>query len=370
MNELDIQHEIDAWFEHFHAHPEISYQEVKTTKKLTEILADMGVAYRTFDDVTGVVAEIGEGEEIIAVRADIDALWQEVDGEFKANHSCGHDANIAMVLGALAYLKDEQLNGKIRFIFQPAEEQGNGAVAMVERGVIDGVSYLFGVHLRPIEEIPHGKVLPVIYHGAAVFLEGEIIGIDAHGARPHQGNNVVDPLFAIHQYIKTIYFSPYDAYSVKMTKMQAGGNNVNIIPGKATFALDTRAQSNAVLDELIEKVNEGIRSIGELYGVDISTEWKDYTPAAEVSEQAVELATAGILEVVGEEGYAPPVVTAGSDDFHFYTIHRPEVKAAMIGIGADLQPGLHHPNMTFNREALQIGARVLAATLRKTLAQD
>lgn len=364
---MEIKKKIEAWFEHFHAHPEISYQEVKTTKKLTEILADMGVTYKTFDDVTGVVAEIDEGKEIIAIRADIDALWQEVDGVYQANHSCGHDANIAMVLGALSYLKDEQLDGKIRFIFQPAEEQGNGAVAMVERGVVDDVSYLFGVHLRPIEEIPHGKVLPAIHHGAAAFLEGKIIGVDAHGARPHQGKNVVDPLFAIHQFIKTIYFSPFETYSVKMTKMQAGGNNVNIIPGSATFAIDTRAQSNVVLDELMEKVTEGIQAIGKLYGVEIQTEWNDYTPAAEVSEEATEIATAAILETVGEVGYAPAVVTAGSDDFHFYTIHRPKLKAAMLGIGADLQPGLHHPNMTFNTEALDIGARVLAATLKKAL---
>lgn len=367
---MEIKEKINAWFEHFHANPEISYQEVKTTETLTEILAEMGVAYRTFDDVTGVVAEIGEGEEIIAIRADIDALWQEVDGVFKANHSCGHDANIAMVLGALSYLKDEPLDGKIRFIFQPAEEQGNGAVAMVERGVIDDVSYLFGVHLRPIEEIPHGKILPAIHHGAAAFLEGKITGVDAHGARPHQGKNVVDPLFAIHQFIKTIYFSPYEAYSAKMTKMQAGGNNVNIIPGTATFAIDTRAQSNAVLDELMAKIEQGIESIGNLYGVDIELEWNDYTPAAEVSEEAVKIATDAILEVVGEEGYAPSVITAGSDDFHFYTIHRPELKAAMLGIGADLQPGLHHPKMTFNQEALDTGARVLAETLRKAFSHN
>lgn len=364
---MEIKEKIDAWFEHFHAYPEVSLKEFKTTAKLTQILSDMGVAYRTFEDVTGVVAEIGEGDKVIAVRADIDALWQEVDGVFKANHSCGHDANIAMVLGALSYLKDEDLAGRIRFIFQPAEEQGNGAVAMVERGAVDDISHLFGVHLRPIEEIPHGKIIPAIHHGAAVFLEGKITGVDAHGARPHQGKNAVDPLLAITQFLKTIYFSPYEAYSVKMTKMQAGGDSVNIIPGTATFALDTRAQSNAVLDELMKKVTGGIQAIAEMYDVEIETEWTDYTPAAEVSKEAVDIAESAILETVGEEGYAPAVITSGSDDFHFYTIHRPELKATMIGIGADLQPGLHHPNMTFNREALDVGAQVLATTLKKAL---
>src|SRR5690606_40552526 len=83
----------------------------------------MGVSYKKFDDVTGLVAEIGKGKETIAVRADIDALWQEVDGVMQANHSCGHDANISIVLGALYALKNESLDKKIRFIFQPADRK-------------------------------------------------------------------------------------------------------------------------------------------------------------------------------------------------------------------------------------------------------
>ncbi|MFC5588815.1 amidohydrolase [Sporosarcina soli] len=362
---MDVKERIAEWFAHFHVHPEVSWKEVKTTAKLAEILAEMGVRHHTFDDVTGVVAEIGEGDRIIAVRADIDALWQEVGGVYKANHSCGHDANMAMVLGALTYLQQEELGSKIRFIFQPAEEKGNGANSMIERGAIDGVSHLFGVHLRPQEEIPFGKVAPAIHHGAALFLEGKIKGEDAHGARPQQGNNALDPLFAIAQFIKTIHFSPYEAYSAKLTKVQAGGDSLNIIPGTASFAIDTRAQSNEVLNELKERVSEGIEAIGKLHHVEIEMVWSDYTPAAEVSEEAASLAAEAIVETLGEEAFAPAIITSGSDDFHFYTIHNPELKAAMIGIGADLGPGLHHPDMTFNREALDMGARVLASALQK-----
>ncbi|MEK5071555.1 amidohydrolase [Sporosarcina sp. FSL K6-1508] len=360
-----VKEKIGEWFEHFHAYPEVSWKEVETTAKLAEILTEMGVQHHTFDDVTGVVAEIGEGERIIAVRADIDALWQEVGGVYKANHSCGHDANMSMVLGALSYLRQEELSSRIRFIFQPAEEKGNGANSMIERGAVDGVSYLFGVHLRPQEEIPFGKVTPAIHHGAAVFLEGKIIGDDAHGARPQQGKNALDPLFAIAQFVKTIHFSPYEAYSAKLTKVQAGGESLNIIPGTATFAIDARAQSNIVLSELKERISKGIQAIGQMHGVEIELAWSDYTPAAEVSEEATTIAREAILAAVGEEGYAPDVITSGSDDFHFYTIHNPDLKAAMIGIGADLGPGLHHPDMTFNKEALDIGARVLAETLKK-----
>ena len=302
----------------------------------------------------------------MAVRADIDALWQEVNGTVQANHSCGHDANMAMVLGALLYLKDETLTKRIRFIFQPAEERGNGSLAMIERGALEDATHLYGVHLRPIEELPHGKVAPAIHHGSGIFLKGKITGVDAHGARPHQGKNAIDVVAAIHQFIKSIYFSPFESYSAKLTNIQAGGDSLNIIPGSATFALDVRAQKNHVMDELRNRIDEGLKSIAGLYAISIEWQWDDYTPAAEVSEEAKDIADAAIRSVVGDTNTAPPLDTTGADDFHFYTIKKPELKAAMLGIGADLAPGLHHPDMAFNHDALDIGARVLAETLRKS----
>ncbi|MFJ8065868.1 amidohydrolase [Psychrobacillus sp. NPDC096426] len=360
---MNVESQILQWFDHFHKYPEISWKEYETTNKLAEILDTLEVPYRRFDDVTGLLAEIGEGDEVIAVRADIDALWQEVDGEFRANHSCGHDANISMVLGALLLLKDEKLNKRIRFIFQPAEEKGNGSNAMIDRGALEDVTHLFGVHLRPIEELPFGKVSPAIHHGAAMFLEGKISGIDAHGARPHQGKNAIDVTVAIHQALKNLYFSPFEAYSAKLTKIQAGGENANIIPGNATFSIDARAQKNAVLFQMKDQIEKDLHAIQQLFDIEIEWEWEDITPGAEVSKEAVARTREGIIEVVGMENLAEEVITSGSDDFHFYTIRHPEVKAAMIGIGADLAPGLHHPYMKFNFDALAIGAKVIAKTL-------
>lgn len=365
-----IELQIQQWFCHFHAHPEISWNEIKTTAKIATILDGIGVKYQTFSDVTGLVAEIGSGTEVVAVRADIDALWQEVDGVYQANHSCGHDANISMVLGALLYLQGSSLEKRIRFIFQPAEEKGNGSMAMMERGAVDDVTYLFGIHLRPVEELPFGKVTPSIHHGAGVFCEGKIVGGDAHGARPHQGKNAIDVLVAIHQFIKSIYESPFEPYSVKLTNLHAGVGSLNIIPGTATFAIDVRAQSNEILTLLQEKVSAGLAHIGTLFDVDMSCKWSDYTPAAEVSEEAASLAHAAIREVVGQEHTAPPVITSGSDDFHFYTIKHPSIKATMIGVGANLSPGLHHPEMSFDRDALDIGARALAATVLRAATQQ
>lgn len=361
---MDIKQQTESYFDHFHAYPEVSFKEVETTKKLAEIMEQLGVEYRTFDDVTGLFAEIGEGDEVIAVRADIDALWQEVNGTVQANHSCGHDANMAMVLGALLRLKDEKLSKRIRFIFQPAEEQGNGSLSMIERGALEDVTHLFGVHLRPQEELPFGKVTPALHHGSGIFLKGKITGEDAHGARPHQGKNAIDVIAAIHQFAKTIYFSPFESYSAKLTNIQTGGDSLNIIPGSATFALDVRSQSNSLMNTMKARLEEGIRAIAELHRVKVDLRWDDYTPGAEVSEEAMHIADQAIRNVLGDEACSEPIQTTGADDFHFYTIKKPELKAAMVGVGADLTPGLHHPDMHFNREALDVGARVLAETLR------
>lgn len=362
---MNIEDKMMEWFNYFHEHPEVSWQEKGTTEKIAEILDELDVPYRRFPDVTGVIAEIGEGETAVAVRADMDALWQEVDGVFRANHSCGHDAHMAMVLGALLHLRNEPLNKKVRFIFQPAEEKGNGSVAMIERGAMEGVTHLFGVHVRPLEELPLGQFSPAIYHGAGIFLEGKILGVDAHGARPHQGKNAIDVVVALHQFIKSIYLSPFESYSAKLTKIMAGGENANIIPGSVEFAMDVRAQKNSVLQVLKDRITEGIEGLKNLYGIDIEFEWYDYTPGAEVSLEAAAVAEEAIRHVAGDQAAASPIVISGSDDFHFYTTKHPEVKATMIGAGVGLVPGLHHPQMTFDRTVLPVGARILAETLKR-----
>lgn len=365
MTENKIEQQIYSWFNHFHANPEVSWKEYETTKKLASIMEELDISYRLFGDIPGLVAEIGTGDQIIAVRADIDALWQEVDGQWQANHSCGHDANITMVLGALLRLYKQNLTHKIRFIFQPAEELGNGAVASYERGAVEGVSHLFGVHLRPIEELPLGKVSPAIHHGAAYFLQCTIKGADAHGARPHQGQNAIDIIMAVNQMLNSLHFSPFEPHSAKLTKIVADGGSTNIIPGSATFEMDIRAQSNQLLDDMKAAIDRSLEAIQQQFNSEMTWRFYDYTPGAEVSSEAADMAKQAIIETLGEECCAPELHTPGADDFHFYTVKQPTLKAAMLGIGANLAPGLHHPQMTFDHRALIDASKVLATLLAK-----
>ncbi|WP_316245995.1 amidohydrolase [Bacillus sp. E214] len=361
---MSYEEQILGWYHHFHEHPEISGKEFETTNTIAEILDSFGVRYERFSDCTGLIAELGEGSGAVALRADIDALWQEVGGIMQANHSCGHDAHIAMALGAILYLREQPLNRKYRFIFQPAEEKGNGSLWMIKRGAMEGVSVLFGMHVRPEDELAYGQFTPSIHHGACIFLEGKIRGTDAHGARPHQGKSAIDVMVAIHGYLATLYADPAENYSIKLTKMIAGGQNTNIIPGNGSFAIDVRAQCNAVLDAMIDSIATGLNRIAELFGVHIDYEWKDYTPGATVSKEPERSARESIIKVAGEEALEEPIITSGSDDFHFYSRKHPDVQTTMIGIGAQVSPGLHHPKMQIQTDILDLGARVLAEAMQ------
>lgn len=358
-------------FNHLHAHPEVSWEEHETTNYLKKLLEQYGFSPKLFPDCTGLVVEIGQGPTTVALRTDIDALWQEVDGVFKANHSCGHDAHMAMTIGVLLLLKklNYQPNGKLKVIFQPAEEKGAGALKLIELGIIDDIDYLYGVHLRPIQELPHGKAAPALIHGAAQFIAGEIIGEDAHGARPHLGDNAIEIGAALVNELSRIHVDPMVPSSVKMTKFHAGGDAGNIIPGNASFSIDVRAQTNEAMDFLRKRINRVCESIAHLYGVDIQLETKAAIAAAKVNEAAQELLEKAIIDTIGKENTTKPIVTSGGEDFHFYTLKRPEVKATMLGLGCDLQPGLHHPNMTFNHEALFNGIQILAKTIMLTFNQ-
>lgn len=367
-----IKPALDMVFNHLHENPEVSWREYKTTEYLRKFLESRGFQVQLFGDCPGLVVEVGEGSPCVALRADMDALWQEVDGKFQANHSCGHDAHMTMGVGAMLLLQKAGFpkKGKQKFIFQPAEEKGTGALKMIEHGVLDDVDYLYGVHLRPIQEIRDGEASAAIYHGAARFLTGEIIGEDAHGARPHLGQNAIEIGASFIHEIKNIHLDPMVPHTAKMTKFHAGSDSGNIIPGKASFSLDLRAQTNEIITALGEKIETITEYLSKLYGVKISLEMKANVAAAEVDEEAQKYLEMAIVDVLGAGQLREPIVTSGGEDFHFYTLKKPNIKATMLGLGCDLKPGLHHPDMTFNREAIYSGMEILAKAVMATLEKE
>ncbi len=372
-----LKEKIFETFDYLHQHPELSWEERETTNYVEQILKDAGCQQVvTFDDCTGVIGDIGNfsgDRPIIAIRADMDALYQEVNGKMQANHSCGHDAHMTIALGVLwSIQQNEQLKKQIgiRFIFQPAEEVGAGALKLVKKGIVDDVDYLYGVHLRPIQEMRNGYASPAIVHGATRSIEFEINGDDAHGARPHLTQNAIEIGAYIMNALHSLYFDPNIPHSAKVTRFLAGGKNTNIIPGKASLAIDMRAQTNELMDVMHASVLKIIKNAKEIYHTNIEIT-NDYgIVAAESSEGAQQFAAKAIENVLGSEKLTPPVITPGGDDFHFYKVNKPHLKATMIGLGCDLAPGLHHPYMHFEIESLLNGISIFNEILHLHSLED
>ncbi len=352
-------------YEELHQLAEPSWHEENTSKYIIEMLKNAGLRVQTFSGHFGFIAEItGEKPEVIALRADLDALVQEVDGIIRPNHSCGHDAHSTMVLfTALALAKSGvRFTHTVRFIFQPAEEKGEGALKMMEEGVLSNVKFLGGLHLRPSIEVPLNTATPVILHGSTVSIKGVIKGVPAHAARPAEGNNSLEAAAILIQSIRQIRLKDEGQYSIKITELH-GGEASNLIPGTAHFTFDLRARTNELMESLKKKAKHVIHTIEQLTETNIDYKFVEYSPAAKKNTLAIEFAKEAIVGVLGEEGYQDVCQSPGAEDFHFYTLNNQEIAATMIGLGCDLQPGLHHPNMTFNHEAMIYGAKILTNML-------
>lgn len=369
MANQTIQNRLQTIFEYLHNNPETSWNEVNTTSYIANILKEEGLQPKTFDNMTGLYVDIGKGTPKVGFRTDIDALWQEVDGEFRANHSCGHDGHMTMALGTIFMLKEMEssLPGSVRILFQPAEEKAQGAMAFVKEGIIDSLQFLFGTHVRPLVELQDGNYAPALYHGAAKLFTGKIIGVDAHGARPEQGVNAIEVAASLVDGMKRIWISPTQSASIKMTQITAGGSSTNIIPGNATFSIDARAQNNETMEALTIGFEKVVAAVSTLYGVSIDYKVESHIAAAQVDGEAKAIMKQAIIDVAGEENCAQDVVTPGGEDFHIYTYSKPELQTTMLGLGCGVTPGLHHPKMTFNRERLKTGAEIVTRALMLAL---
>ncbi|MBO0997346.1 amidohydrolase [Bacillus sp. SD075] len=349
-----------------HSLAEPSWQEERTSSYIMKCLKKAGITLKKFQGHFGIIAEIpGISKKVVALRADMDALVQEVGGTVKANHSCGHDAHSTMVLYTALAIASSGIRPKhtIRFIFQPAEEKGEGALQMINDGALDNVTYLFGVHVRPSSEVPYMKASPVIVHGSAETIRGTIKGLQAHASRPQDGINVIEAAALLVQKLQQINLETETPYSIKMTQFETNNKASNIIPETAVFAIDARAQSNDVMNELNRLTKEAIDQTMEQTETSISWSAEEFVPAASLHEKAIKLAEIAIADILGKENVVPVCVSQGGEDFHFYTAHTPDLPATMIGLGCDLTPGLHHPNMKFNLEALIYGTKILINTV-------
>lgn len=357
-------------YQYLHTIPEVGWNESKTAAFLAEELKNAGYDVQKEVAKTGVIG-ILKGKNpgpVLGLRADMDALPYLVDGNLCARHTCGHDAHCAMVLAAAIDTAERGIDrGVLKIIFQPSEEQDDGALGVIKEGVIDNLDYLFAMHIRPVQELRHRQATPSLYHGSCYMLTAEIEGLKSHAGRPHLGINTVDAAVLATNAINTIHMDPSIQNSVKVTKIHAGGDALNSIPDRAEMAIDIRAQTNAIMKKLIEKTIKAIEVSAQAIDAQAKTKIISGVPAAEVAEEAVELAKAAIIQVLGNEGLVNSVYSPGGDDFHYYIHHNPTLKATYIGLGCDAEPGLHHPDMQFKLDALNDGMSIYQYLIKHIL---
>jgi len=358
---------VEQVYNHLHLIPETGFKEFETSKFIAEELKKCG--YDVLEGIlgTGVIATMSSevNGPILAIRADMDALEYEFEGKTVNLHTCGHDANSSMVLATAKEVAEVGIQkGKAVFIFQPAEEILGGADGISKSGVIDDVEEIIGIHLRPIQEAKLGEATPALCHGASNSIEVTVRGLASHGARPHLGINAIDAAVLAVSAINSVKVDPRVPHSAKVTQFNSAGKTHNVIPDRVTLVLDLRAQTNEVMSVLIERLVEAITSSVKSIGATAEIVVGPGVPAAEYDDEMVHITKEAITEVLGST--LAPIVTPGGEDFHYYAKNL-SVKTAYVGLGADLIPGLHNPDMKFDTKALEHGTEILKKIVYKRL---
>lgn len=360
-----------AWRHDLHAHPEIAFQEHRTSAVVAEKLKSFGLEVHTGLAGTGVVGVLrcGEGASV-GLRSDIDALpIEEATGLPYAStnpgrmHACGHDGHTTMLLGAARLLaEDRPKRGTFVFIFQPAEENEGGARVMIEEGLFTRfpVDTVFGLHNWP--GLPVGQIAVHAGPVMAAFdtFEAVIEGKGSHGAMPHQG---VDPitissqLQAAWQTIVSRTIDPLEPAVISVTQIHAG-DTWNVIPDKLVLRGTVRSFRPEVRDLLEAKMAKRAELICAAYDASCSFTYKRCYPATINSLREAETARRAALLSAGVDNVftdRPPSMAA--EDFAFMLEERPGAYV-WIGNGSD-QGGrnLHSPNYDFNDALLPHGVR-------------
>ncbi len=367
----EFQDDMARWRRDIHAHPELGFEENRTSDVVARELESFGLEVHRGLARTGVVGVLkgAPGEGAIGLRADMDALPILEKNEFDHRstndgvmHACGHDGHTAMLLGAAKYLAEtENFSGTVYFIFQPAEEGMGGAREMVADGLFDKfpVNGIYGLHNWPGLEIGEFAVRPGPMMAACDCFEISVIGEGAHGAMPHLG---IDPMVCAAEIVSGLQTiasrvtDPLDSAVVSVTMFHAG-DAFNVIPGRVELGGTARCFNESVRQEIengILRVSEGVAAA---HRCRVEFNYMRQFPATVNHEAETELAAQAAAQVAGEAKVrrdVPP--SMGSEDFSYMLEARPGSYIWMGNAGADLGCFLHNPNYDFNDEALGWGA--------------
>ncbi|BEI50022.1 amidohydrolase [Lactiplantibacillus plantarum] len=352
-----------------HAHPELALQEVATTALIKQTLTELNIRLVDYPGETGVVAEIGHGAPIIALRADIDALPIQEDNElsFRSTipgrmHACGHDFHTAALLGGARLLKvhEVDLNGTVRLIFQPAEEGHRGAKMMIDNGVLAGVRAIAGFHNMP--NLPVGTL--AMKSGPLMAsndnFDVTILGQGAHAAMPEASHDPIVTLGELISNLQTIRsrnIAPDAALVLTIAAVQAG-TTFNVIPNTANLRGTIRTFNTAKRDLAKVRFYDIVRATAKMNQQTATIDW-DRGPSCVNNNAAL---TAVLSRVLKDDfDIVPAQLCNADDDFALYQ----ECIPGFYGfLGSGGNGTLHQSNYRCDDAGLTYGARFheLAAT--------
>lgn len=379
-----IHDQLIAWRREIHMHPELGFQEKGTGRLVANTLSDLGMEVQTGVAKTGVVAYLGEGHPVVAIRADMDALpIQETNDVPYASqtpgvmHACGHDAHTAMLLGVAQLLSTmpDRPAGQVRFLFQPSEEWSDdenksGGKRMVEEGALEGLDAVIALHVA--SELPAGKIM--IESGYVTAAEDSfyitITGTGGHGAYPHQGT---DPTFMLAQVINAIYgirarrIDPIKPATISIGSIH-GGSATNVIPSQIEVTGTIRSYDEETRARLKDELAQALQ-VARALGGDFSLSFKPGYPATYNDPAVHELIRQTATEILGADSLLPPHRGMGAEDFSYMAQKAP---GAMFMLGAkyDERNRPHHtPVFNISEESLPVGTAMLAELTCRLLKQ-
>ena len=387
MNNIGFEKQLIEWRHYLHAHPECAFEELNTSEYIAKVLTDMGLEVHRNIGGTGIVANltVGDSKSIIGIRADMDAIKLTEDGQHPYTsqnpgqmHACGHDGHMTTVLGAAKLLTERKnFNGTVRFIFQPAEETGKGAIAMMQDGLFERfpVNEIYGMHNMP--GMPAGSFSTRA--GGIMASEDNFVirikGQGSHASSPHMGKDPIVIASEIVLALQTIIsrnMNPNVPAVISCTEFITDGIR-NAIPTNVVIKGDTRSYTPEVqklLEERMRTVSEGICQIN---GAECQFEYThEFAPTVNWAE-CVDIAVRAARNVVGEnkvDGNCQQWMA--SEDFGAFL---QKVPGCFIFIGnGDDSDGignipLHNSQYDYNDKILKIGAEYFAELIKVRLSK-